>query len=382
MVVLFLAGGVSFAGPLTFYTNEQDFQADAVAGGDALTVEDFTCSTAEPGGACNGIGPVNSSTNDACFMECLSDGWEFSTGPTGEYVVYGTGIGGLELPAVGACSGAEGGVFRWNFNPPVPAVGFRVFGDVEIPLEADCAFKPPGVVKHVVGTLPGTFIGAISQPPGLPISQVECVVQFGPPIPPAPLLGKLQFAALGGIDADGVIDLAEATFCSSSYFLTDPCTGEVTWIRGDYSLLVDLGQFLCEYASVSGPDIGVECVVVGIESFELGTPPCLVQVPGLRLSFDSGGNLKLQWKALACVDGYDVIRGSLSELSAGDLGSVSCVAENVTAPQKSLAGDPDPLPGEGFIYLVRAVGGEWGFAHYGHTHDGVQRFPESGDCVP
>ncbi len=223
MVVLFLAGGVSLAGPLTFYTNEQDFQADAVAGGDALTVEDFTCSTAEPGGQCNGIGPVNSSTNDACFMECLSDGWEFSTGPTGEgeYVVRGTGLGGLELPAVGA-GAAEGGVFRWNFNPPIPAVGFRVFA-MEIPLEVDCAFQPPGVVKHVVGTLPGTFIGVISQPPGLPISRVECVVpQFGPPIPPAPLLGKLQFAGPADVPASGtwgMIALVGLLMVGSLFFM-------------------------------------------------------------------------------------------------------------------------------------------------------------------
>ena len=188
--------------------------------------------------------------------------------------------------------------------------------------------------------------------------------------------------ATARIEASGVIDEAQATFCSTFYFLADPCTGDITWVHGDYALIVNLGQFLCDHAEVSGPVVGVECVEVGIESFVLGSPPCLVQVPGLRMSVNAGGVLTLRWKGLACVDGYDVIRGSLAELSSGDLDTVTCVAENVTTPQKSLGGDPDPPQGEGFFYLVRATGGEWGFTHYGHTHDGVQRFPQSGDCAP
>jgi hypothetical protein len=185
-------------------------------------------------------------------------------------------------------------------------------------------------------------------------------------------------ALAGLVPAEGILNRLENTFCETVFYLNNPCTGENQLV----SYHQDLNPYLCEYMSVIGPESGVECTHITIQFGSFTSPACNVQVPSLLLSYNSSGTLVLQWSQITCTEANDIVRGSLDELSAGDLGAVTCVAENVAGSQKALPGDPDPLPGEAFFYLVRATGGEWGFTHYGHTSEGEQRFPLSGDCAP
>ncbi len=190
-VVLFLAGGVSFAGPqggITFYTVEQDFKD---AAGD-LTHEDFSCSAAEPGGVCTGLTPLNSATNDGCFNGTLSEGVEFNT--IGLYAAVGTGFLGVGLPAVGPKFPTDEARWTWGGLQPL-AVGFKVIGDLINPVDVDCTFSWSGGVLGVAtvhGSLQGTFIGAIS---GEPITAVDCVEQVDGS---ADFYGKMQFEVGNG----------------------------------------------------------------------------------------------------------------------------------------------------------------------------------------
>ena len=199
MVVLFLAGDVSFAG-IRFFTDEQDFH-DAGYGYDADDF--FGCSAAEPGGVCSGFSPVNSETNDGCFNACLLPGFEFIVVDDGgmmQYDAVGTGFLGVGLPAVGPKFFADEA--RWTFIR-VTSVGFKVIGDLINPVDVDCTFSgPDGVlgVATVHGSLQGTFIGAIAGQ----IMTVDCVEQVDGS---RDLYGSLQ---LGHVDdvhicGDGIL---------------------------------------------------------------------------------------------------------------------------------------------------------------------------------
>ena len=182
MVVLFLADGVSFAGPITFYTVEQDFKD---AWGGELATEDFSCSAAEPGGVCSGITPLNSSTNDGCFNGTLNTGIEFNAIGNGIYAAVGTGFLGVGKPAVGPNYFVDEA--SWSFDPPVVAVGFCVIGDLINPVDVDCTYLPSGAVATIHGSLAGVFIGAVDPSR---IEQVNCVEQVDGS---ADLYGKFQY---------------------------------------------------------------------------------------------------------------------------------------------------------------------------------------------
>ncbi len=171
---------------LTFFTVEQDFQSAA----GALTLEDFSCSSAEPGGACAAPSPLNSTTSDSCFSACLAPGFELNV-PFGIYVTIGTGFNGSGGPAVGSNGFQDDPT--WNFTPAVSAVGFKVFGDVINTVDVDCTYSgASGVlgVTTVHGTLQGAFAGAIST--GDPITTVTCAEHVDGS---ADLYGALQFSA-------------------------------------------------------------------------------------------------------------------------------------------------------------------------------------------
>jgi hypothetical protein len=70
---------------------------------------------------------------------------------------------------------------------------------------------------------------------------------------------------------------------------------------------------------------------------------------GLRLGADKS---TLSWLEVVPCQGYDVVRGRLSELPAGGQGAESCLAERVQATWTEDA--TIPLPGEGYWYIVRA----------------------------
>ena len=211
MVVLFLAGDVSFAGPITFYTVEQDFKD---AWGGELGTGNFSCSAAEPGGVCSGITPLNSGTNDGCFNRCFGVPLEFNAIDMGEYDAVGTGYLGVGLPAVGPKFFTDEARWTWLGLQP-QAVGFKVIGDLINPVDVDCTYSGSESVLGVAtvhGSLQGTFIGAIS---GEAIAAVDCVEQVdgsadfygemqfdvgnGPGPPPVPATGTWGMIVLLGL---------------------------------------------------------------------------------------------------------------------------------------------------------------------------------------
>ncbi len=74
--------------------------------------------------------------------------------------------------------------------------------------------------------------------------------------------------------------------------------------------------------------------------------------------FPVGNEVVLRWSPVAGAEGYDVISGSLAELmksgGAFDASVDTCMADDSAASQISDA--RCPVPGEGYFYLIRAVG--------------------------
>ena len=96
----------------------------------------------------------------------------------------------------------------------------------------------------------------------------------------------------------------------------------------------------------------------------------------------------LSWEPSPTSLRYDVIRGSVAELSlAGstvNLGSVSCLEDDSPdSHTRGHADSMDPAPGQAFFFLYR---GSVGFApapgSYGQGTGGKERLPSSGGCSP
>jgi hypothetical protein len=183
-------------GGLTFYTDEAAFLADA----GAVTSEDFSCTTAEPGGVCSGPTPMNSSTNDGCFNACLAEGFEGIALGVGDYAAAGTGFLGLLFPVAGPNTFTD--EWDYNFDPAASAVGFTVIGDLINNVDVDLTYLDSrgGTLgaATVHGVLAGTFIGAISG--GSAIASVEVREQVDGS---ADLFGGLHFSGGGGGDPPG-----------------------------------------------------------------------------------------------------------------------------------------------------------------------------------
>ena len=195
MMVLLLASGMSFAytnfgevpantepystdqppwqpppapnGGCTFFTVESEFTDHC----GVLKSEDFSSSTAEPGGVCSGISPLDSTTNDGCFNGTLNEGITFLAIGIGEYAAVGTGFLGVGKPAVGANFFTDEA--SWAFDPAVECVGFCVIGDLINPVTVDCNFGAG--VATITGSLQGVFIGAQCL---AGISKVDCIEQI------------------------------------------------------------------------------------------------------------------------------------------------------------------------------------------------------------
>jgi hypothetical protein len=80
---------------------------------------------------------------------------------------------------------------------------------------------------------------------------------------------------------------------------------------------------------------------------------------------------------MPCVDGYDLIRGTLPVTST--LGPVTCLADDVATATAEDTTSDTPGSAETFFYLVRP-NGTLGYEHYGYTSAGEPRLPSSGDC--
>ncbi len=158
-------------GGCTFFTIEAEYTDHC----GTLKSEDMSSSTAEPGGVCSGLSPLNSGTNDGCFNGTFNEGIEFTAVGIGEYAAVGTGFLGVGKPAVGPNFFTDEA--NWAFDPAVECVGFCLIGDLINPVTVDCSYNSGGGVVGVAtisGSLQGVFIGA--QCLG-GIDSVDCVEQ-------------------------------------------------------------------------------------------------------------------------------------------------------------------------------------------------------------
>ncbi len=183
----------------------------------------------------------------------------------------------------------------------------------------------------------------------------------------------------GGTDilqAEGILepfDLPNTCDQGETHLLRDPCTGEVIYVESLTTV------FNCKYVFVEGPDIGFPlCPMIDAMNIFLVDPPCLVQIHNLTLRRIPGG-YRIDWSDFACTDSYDVIRGTVSELTSEDVGAVLCLEnDRIKSFVDDFSGD-EPLPGEVFFYLVRP-NGPAGFLHYGYSSAESTRSPALGDC--
>jgi hypothetical protein len=175
------------------------------------------------------------------------------------------------------------------------------------------------------------------------------------------------------------------TFCmQESHFLTNPCTGNAQYMIEERA--IDMDVYLCQYVVVDGPNVGVECLVTEPTSVTVSQPPCPIPFTGLWISNETPP--RMHWNHVTCAVSHDVIRGELpGPTPAGtqiDLGRVTCLADDL--PQVDwweVAGpaDPEAPPmGTAYFYLVRAFGVPYGDTTYGHSSDGLEEIPFSGDC--
>lgn len=205
------------------------------------------------------------------------------------------------------------------------------------------------------------------------------------------LLSPLLLATIGTASASyrGYVERpwVPTTCMQESHFLTDPCTGDPQWLLDDRGV-TDMDAYLCRYVAVDGPNVGIECLVVAPVSVVDSQPPCPIQFTGLWVGAETSP--RLYWDRITCALSYDVIRGDIpAPLRLGsqiDLGRVTCLADDVPQEAWWYVSGPDdpesPPPGTAFFYLARASGVPFGDTTYGHSSDGAEEIPQSGDCAP
>ncbi len=198
--------------------------------------------------------------------------------------------------------------------------------------------------------------------PGVPSRLVGRALRIECSVHPPPIQGS------------GLITFGQGECLAGEHFLlADPCGGGTLEL---FSSSVDLSAHECEVVEVEGQDVQAGCSVMVVETLVPAGLPCLVQLRNLSVG-PKAAALGLAWDPLPCVDGYDVIRGTLPV--SANLGAVVCLADDSPVATAEDATGDEPLPGTAFFYLVRP-NGDLGTPHYGYTGDAQPRFPSSGDC--
>ena len=188
------------------------------------------------------------------------------------------------------------------------------------------------------------------------------------------------------IQSTGVIEpFPDPTIClQGSHIITDLCTGRAELLD---EFWIDLDPFVCQHVFVEGPNVGVECRIIGPTTVSVTEPQCSTQIRDLVVS----GQIDTQarWSRVPCAAAHDLIRGDLSSLRPDgdqiDLGAVVCVGDDLAERFLGLpiTGPPDPdipEPGIVFFYLARGNHAPFGGDTYGAATGGEIRVPTGGDC--
>jgi hypothetical protein len=298
-------------------------------------------------------------------------------------------IGGITAPMPGSCSTATVTVTD-DFSDNCDAAPLRTYepsdgptysahGDYNVTLsvtDASRNFSSDNVtftidqVPPAVGVLP---LATLDLPSSMPFTDL--------------------FTADDDDDAAGDV-LMESVYMDGCLIYDGVTYGNGDGLLSDETLLFD-HAVACE-AIARCALTGMDQVTVRVDvedcSGNLATDETLLAViPALNLA-DCQPRLQLErvdgateilWTPVFAAQAYDLIRADLGELNvlgdSIDLGSTTCIGEDLTAPMASDA--TEPLPGEGFGYLLR-------YTHfatttpYGWSSSGLPRAPTSGDCSP
>ena len=105
------------------------------------------------------------------------------------------------------------------------------------------------------------------------------------------------------------LNTGTSTCLEGTHDLTNPCSGFQTILLDSFFSSVPLDNYLCQYVKVSGPDVGIECPDIGVETLALVQPPACIA----NLSVFDGASTWLQWPTRQCATSYDIIRGVLPD---------------------------------------------------------------------
>jgi hypothetical protein len=112
----------------------------------------------------------------------------------------------------------------------------------------------------------------------------------------------------------------------------------------------------------------------------LSAPDCQAD---LRVVHLGGGSANVSFAPSFDAERYDIVRGDVGALAPGpssvDLGTVACLADDITATTTTAAALP--APGSAFFYLSRYEHGPT-VAEYGWSSAGEPHRPTAGDCPP
>ena len=182
----------------------------------------------------------------------------------------------------------------------------------------------------------------------------------------------------------GRVERAAASTClEGTHLLSDPCTGSSVLLS---STRFNLDSYLCSDVVVSGPDIGVECPDIDVQSIDPSPPSCTIMVRELLVL--GGADAQMQWTRVPCAFSYDAIRGNVAGLAQAptgiDLGQVTCLGNDLPASDLPIYDGPHdpetPSPGQAFFYLARVNGSPFLVSPYGFSSDNLEELPSSGDC--
>ena len=127
----------------------------------------------------------------------------------------------------------------------------------------------------------------------------------------------------------------------------------------------------------TGCDDGNACTTgetCGSGACQPGVPSVPPEIAGVTA--DGHTSTTLGWTGLGGGAVYDIASATLSDLAVNGTAGATCLADNLASPS-FVDNRPDPAPGDGYYYLIRAQSG-CGSGGYGFDSGGVPRVPSAG----